>query len=113
MPLLTFEKVGDSYQVIAWNRKIAGHIEMAEDGYQVFWPCTGDGFWEAHYLREIADKLDELNKEWDWVVQNDPSIPRLPCENCGHTSFSITEEKDGFDCNHCGSRWEIDDAPAN
>lgn len=39
-----------------------------EDGYVYFWP-TGNGGFEAHQLREIADELDRRNADWDAKVR--------------------------------------------
>jgi hypothetical protein len=40
------------------------YVEL--DGYWVYAPNKEwQGFVEAWFLREIADKLDDLNKEWD------------------------------------------------
>lgn len=53
-----------------------GSVYMEVDGYWVWEPprTVRWGFFAPHHLRRIADKLDEMNKEWDDIVQNDPSI---------------------------------------
>ena len=35
------------------------------DGFVYFWPKPHGGHFAAHHLREIADCLDEMNKEWN------------------------------------------------
>jgi hypothetical protein len=35
-----------------------------DDGYYEFWPDLRGGYIPVWALRSIADKLDELNKEW-------------------------------------------------
>lgn len=44
-----------------------------EDGYKVYW-IENRGFLTATQLREIADELDRLNKDWDDQVKNDPIL---------------------------------------
>lgn len=46
-----------------------------DDGYYVYWPTGRSvGALTATHLRWLADELDRINKEWDDIVQNDPSI---------------------------------------
>lgn len=42
-----------------------GHAYIGDDGFYAYEFEHGGGSWEAHALRAIADKLDELNKPWD------------------------------------------------
>lgn len=54
---------------VLWGEVYIGEVERDLDDYFVYWPfLTRTGFWEAVPLRAIADKLDELNKEWDEQV---------------------------------------------
>lgn len=54
------------------NNQYAGCLEIKEDGYWDWWPDPGrHGYIPAYILRAIADKLDELNKDWDNQVQMD------------------------------------------
>jgi hypothetical protein len=53
------------------NTHYAGTLEPKEDGYWDWYPqLNNPGYIPAYILRSIADKLDELNKEWDNVVVN-------------------------------------------
>lgn len=52
------------------DRKI-GDFLMENDGYFYFFPILNGGFWEAHILIEIGNKLNELNKEWDETIQKE------------------------------------------
>jgi hypothetical protein len=45
-----------------------GDIEIEMDGYYYFFPSGGGGL-SAWDLRSIADKLDDINKDWDAEVQ--------------------------------------------
>jgi hypothetical protein len=56
-----------------------GDLIVGDDGYYAWWPTTNiSGYIDSWVLRELADKLDELNKKWDDIVQNDPSIKQQP-----------------------------------
>jgi len=48
-----------------------GYAYAEVDGYYVFVPETRNGFWSSYTLRMIAERLDELNAEWDLKVKTD------------------------------------------
>jgi len=48
-----------------------GEVFSDVDGYQKFWPELRGGYWDTWVLREIADYVDSLNKEWDEQVRKD------------------------------------------
>jgi hypothetical protein len=49
-----------------------GVAEASDDGYFYFWPENAQrGYWAPYLLRAIADKLDEINKPWNDVVERD------------------------------------------
>ncbi len=50
-----------------------GALLMEVDGYFYFWPESSGGFWPEWTLRGIADKLADLNREWDERVARDLS----------------------------------------
>lgn len=52
-------------------KKAAKDFVTIEDGYKVYW-VENRGYLTASQLREIADELDRLNKDWDEQVKNDP-----------------------------------------
>lgn len=68
---MTIERIKDQLAYIAYhdNGVKLGEIIMSEDGYYVFFPELREGFWEAYVLRQIADKVDEMNKPWDDQVK--------------------------------------------
>jgi len=52
-----------------WDAKIGSQIYMEVDGYYVWAPDAQSGFLDAHYLRCIAARLDQMNAKWDAEVQ--------------------------------------------
>lgn len=57
------------------NGVYLGEFECDVDGYYYYWPLEDKiGSWPSYMLRALADALDEINKEWDDIVQNDPNI---------------------------------------
>lgn len=52
------------------NKACLGDLLKLEDGYYQWFPNDDQtGCWSSYILREIADKLDELNDEWDQEVK--------------------------------------------
>lgn len=77
--LLKFKLTPESYfEVEFYNGCYVGDLVMGDDGYYAWWPSEPPsgrhGFIEQGVLKELYDKLYELNKEWDEIVQNDPAI---------------------------------------
>ena len=67
---MKLKKYGGVYHAYHDNGVKLGEILMAEDGYYVFFSDDSKrGFWEAYILRQIADRLDEINKPWDDQVK--------------------------------------------
>lgn len=60
------------------NGSLIGKFIMGNDGYYAYWsPVTWTGACYPQWLlKELADKLEELNEAWDAVVQNDPAISK-------------------------------------
>ena len=57
------------YTIVINGRQV-GEIIRSLDGHFAFWPdpeCHGS--WPAHLLREIVEKIDELNARWDRLEQ--------------------------------------------
>lgn len=40
-------------------------IYQEVDGFYVWWPRPDGGFITSYHLRNIANRLDELNKDWE------------------------------------------------
>lgn len=51
------------------NDQYIGYAYKEVDGYYVFVFGKGEGSWSDYALREIADKLTELNKDWDEIIK--------------------------------------------
>ena len=51
------------YKVELEDGPYVGDIYLEVEGFYVFSPLTR-GYYESHDLRKVADKLEELNKEW-------------------------------------------------
>ena len=52
-----------------------GDLVVMTDGYYCWFPVNKRvGGISTEVLQYIVDKLNELNKEWDDIVQNDPLI---------------------------------------
>jgi hypothetical protein len=70
--MITVEYIADGIYVIYFNKKELGSIVSQEDGYYKFTPNkNSSGYWSSYGLRLIADKLDEMNKEWDEHVKKE------------------------------------------
>jgi len=64
------------YRLYFENEVQIGDILMDVDGYwKWFSPDdSAGGYWEPYVLRDIADMVDSMNKEWDEYIANDPNI---------------------------------------
>lgn len=75
------------YNIFYTNNDLwLGILYKEIDGYYVWWQNGSvEDTWESQYLRIIADKLDELNYEWDKELREffakDNS---LSCPDCGN-----------------------------
>jgi len=62
---------GEKYFDVCINQVLVGEMVMNDDGYYVFFYSNNGGYWESVPLRAIADRLDEINKDWDTQVRTD------------------------------------------
>ena len=52
-----------------------GEFVCLEDGFYRFFPEPYEGgYWPGYILRFIADTEEELNKEWNETIANDPVL---------------------------------------
>ncbi len=52
------------FNVLNPSDYLVGELIMDVDGYFYFWP-SNDGCWSSHIMRSIANKLDDINKQWN------------------------------------------------
>ena len=65
---------GEYLAYYAPNDKHIGYFVIDVDGFYYFFELKNAGHWASYQLRDIADKLDELNKEWEEIIKNDDRI---------------------------------------
>ena len=72
---IIYQKIDNQkYNMRTINGKLIGELIMDVDGYFYFWPADNNGAWAANHLRELANKLDELNKEWNKQVEKELKV---------------------------------------
>ena len=67
---MSFVQTADSVVVFASNTVKAGEILLMDDGYYQFWPEPVTGYWPTWALRQVADRVDSMNKPWDDKVKS-------------------------------------------
>jgi hypothetical protein len=67
--MITTIEDGNAIDFFFDSKKYLGYAYREADGYYVFENALQNGFFTSYSLRMIADKLDELNKEWDEQVK--------------------------------------------
>ena len=98
---LTYKPYGSSdgdLKVYYTNGVYMGDILRKEDGFYDWWPVHRGGYITSWILRELADKLDEMNKEWEETIEKD-------CSVSGHDwslSPYATGEYIEYLCSKCG-----------
>jgi hypothetical protein len=66
---LKLEKINNNTYNVYWNNTVlVGTFEMDCDGFYYFYVSDDPGSWTSYTLRLIADKLDEVNKPFQDVV---------------------------------------------
>ena len=67
-----FHPFGDTRNYnIRVNNKFAGTLEPKEDGYWDWYPDLRPGYIPSWVLHAIANKLDEINQDWDSQIQKE------------------------------------------
>ncbi len=63
---MNYKKIDDNqYEVFFENGVKMGEFLKEVDGSFYFFPELKGGFWAGYIMRELADKEDELNKDWN------------------------------------------------
>ena len=72
MSSFKYKKVKDyKVEVRTKNNILVATMEEDVDGFFYLWIEDINGAWHSQILRELADKLDKLNREWDIKIQQD------------------------------------------
>lgn len=73
MSSFKYKKVKDyKVEVRTKNDILVATMEEDVDGFFYLWIENNiNGAWHSQILRELADKLDKLNREWDIKIQQD------------------------------------------
>ena len=50
---------------VTYNKVDVGELYQEIDGYYVWDPADLQGYLSAWFLRDIANKLDDLNRDWN------------------------------------------------
>jgi len=66
MSKLTYTPIG-SYKSfnVSFKSLSLGELIINDYGYYAWYPCQGYGYLDAWALKDIVNKLDELNEPWD------------------------------------------------
>lgn len=98
MALLSFmntQGLNLTYEVYYENGVFLGTLDQGVDGFYEYWPELRPGSWSSHVLREIADKIDELDRPWqenideyfrqheEGVLSEDQEVKTLDVEASG------------------------------
>lgn len=69
---MKIEKLNKSYRVKTETDKYLGSFQLDSNGSYYFWVTEElTGCWNSHTLKEIAEKLDEVNDEFArYFVEN-------------------------------------------
>jgi len=69
--MVTHREINNSLVYLYFqDRAFIGECHRLEDGYFSFLPSNTGGYWSESIIRLVADKLQELNKEWDEKVNS-------------------------------------------
>lgn len=70
MSKLSYTKINTRYK-ISFNKADLGELEMLEDGFYHWFPgvsMSNNGCISSWILKDIYEKLEELNKGWNEVM---------------------------------------------
>lgn len=69
--LVKVKDVGNHKEFVFINDFVIGTAYVEADGFYVFLPASGHGFWSSHIMKMIAERLDELNEDWDSQIKKE------------------------------------------
>lgn len=90
--MITLDKMNNSYYWVCQETQYIGNFVMDVDGFFYYSPSKKlDGLWSEHSMREVADKLKELNKDWEEQIdrqmkkdQRDEFVCNAICRSTSH-----------------------------
>lgn len=95
----------ENYKLFADNNKEIGSFELDVDGFYYLWlKEDSKGCWASHTLREIADKLDEVNEFYNKNINEFFKKEQEKMDNCKHEFelvFDFTD-MESYLCKKCG-----------
>lgn len=56
---------------VYFHKQHLGYFYTEIDGFWVFMALSNRGYWNEFSLRMIADKLEEMNKPYNKILQNE------------------------------------------
>ena len=70
MTKLTYTSIGnDNSFNVSFKHLSLGELIINDDGYYRWFPVSRDGYLDAWVLKDIVNKLEELNKPWDEKIK--------------------------------------------
>jgi hypothetical protein len=73
--MITTERKSNNLEEAYFNTKHIGSFVRDVDGFFYYSPNSEGGIWAEYELREIADKLKEMNKAWNEEIERVFSDP--------------------------------------
>ena len=68
---ITYSKENINNYIIFFNNIFLGELKVLEDGFYYYFPCEFKGSCISSWiLKDIYNKLEELNKEWNDKINN-------------------------------------------
>ena len=77
MSRLTYKPLGSGYTVaMPDSEQVFGMVDRDVDGFFYWFPDTDKtgASWSSWVLRDIVEKLEELNLPWQNQIDNDPAL---------------------------------------
>ena len=65
------EDTDPSVKTLTNGQRDLGSFLRDVDGYWVFYPSKGGGYYNEFYLKYLLDTLRDMNKEWDEQIKKD------------------------------------------
>lgn len=65
------KRITDSHfdVIFSPNQKVVGKFILDVDGFFYFWPEREDGAWSSWSMKEIAEMMEDMNREWEEKIK--------------------------------------------